>query len=138
MKLQVNRLSHRPPPPSLQLDVEGGQNATGVDKTQKGQCHRMQQLLYYCFDEPYWEDDDDNPDKKTTGPSRKHLADEQAGFWKDRSTIQQILALRLIAEKAKRKDRTIYNCFVDFQKAFDSISHKATLAILQSYSVGTG
>jgi len=51
--------------------------------------------------------------------------------------IQQILALRLIAEKAKRNDRTIYNCIMDFQKAFDSISHKAIWAILQSYGVGT-
>ena len=56
---------------------------------------------------------------------------------KDRSMIQQILALRLIAEKAKRKGQIIYNCFVDFEKAFDSISHKATWAILQSYRVGT-
>ena len=33
----------------------------------------------------------------------EHMADEQAGFRKDRSTVQQILALRLIAEKARRK-----------------------------------
>jgi len=46
----------------------------------------------------------------------EHLADEHAGFQKDRSMIQKILALRLIAEKAKRKGRTIYNHFVDFQK----------------------
>jgi len=47
------------------------------------------------------------------------------------------LALKLVVEKAKRKGRTIYNCFVDFQKAFDSISYKAIWAILQSYRVGT-
>ena len=33
----------------------------------------------------------------------EHMADEQAGFRKDRSTVQQILALRLIAEKARGK-----------------------------------
>jgi len=32
----------------------------------------MQQLLYYCFDEPYWEADDDNPDD-ITGPRRRTL-----------------------------------------------------------------
>ena len=42
----------------------------------------------------------------------EYMADEQVGFRKDRSTIQQILMIRLIAEKAKRK-----NSFVDFQKA---------------------
>ena len=47
------------------------------------------------------------------------------------------MALKLVVEKAKRKGRTIYNCFVDFQKAFDSISYKAIWAILQSYRVGT-
>ena len=31
--------------------------------------------------------------------TEEHLSDEQAGFRKDRSTVQQILALRLIAEK---------------------------------------
>jgi len=75
--------------------------------------------------------------RRLQGQVEEHLADEQAGFRKDRSTIQHILALRLIAEKAKRKGRTICNCFVDFQKAFDSISHEATWAILQSYGEGT-
>jgi len=74
--------------------------------------------------------------RRLRGQVEEHLADEQAGFWKG-SMIQQILALRLIAEKAKRKGQTIYKCFVDFQKAFNSISHKATWAILQSYGVGT-
>src|SRR6218665_4152772 len=45
--------------------------------------------------------------------TEEYLADEQAGFRNDRSTVQQILMLRLIAEKAKRKKKPIYNCFVD-------------------------
>jgi len=54
------------------------------------------------------------------------MADEQAGFIKDRSTTQQILILRLLAEKAKRKGMKIYNCFMDFQKAFDSLNQQST------------
>ena len=65
-----------------------------------------------------------------------HLSEEQAGFRKDRSTIHQILILRLIAEKAKRKGRHILNCFIDFRKAFDSIKHDVTWATLRSYGVG--
>ena len=53
--------------------------------------------------------------------TEEYMADEQAGFRKDRSTIQQILLLRLIAEKESRNSKIVYNCFVDFQKAFDSI-----------------
>jgi Reverse transcriptase (RNA-dependent DNA polymerase) len=36
-----------------------------------------------------------------------YLSEEQAGFWLDRSTTHQILILRLIAERAKRKGRKI-------------------------------
>jgi hypothetical protein len=65
-----------------------------------------------------------------------HLSEEQAGFRKDRSTTHQILILRLIAEKAKRKGRHILNCFIDFRKAFDSIRHDVMWATLRSYGVG--
>src|SRR6218665_988684 len=53
--------------------------------------------------------------------TEEHLADEQAGFRKNRSTVQQMLTLRLIGGKARRKGKKVFNCFVDFQKAFDSI-----------------
>src|SRR5271163_1874304 len=68
--------------------------------------------------------------------TEEFMADEQAGFRKDRNTMQQILVLRLIAEKAKRKKRQVYNCFVDFQKAFDSIRQNVTWLTLESYGVG--
>ena len=65
----------------------------------------------------------------------EHISDEQAGFRKNRSTTQQILMLKLIAEKARRKGRKIYNCFVDFKKAFDSVDQGITWAVLKSYGV---
>jgi hypothetical protein len=65
-----------------------------------------------------------------------YLSEEQAGFRRDRSTIQQILILRLIAEKAKRKGKPIFNCFIDFQKAFDSIKHDIIRATFRSYGTG--
>jgi len=68
--------------------------------------------------------------------TEEYMADEQAGFRKDRSTVQQILMLRLIAENAKRKNKIVYNCFIDFQKAFDSINQQITWATLKSYGVG--
>jgi hypothetical protein len=64
-----------------------------------------------------------------------YLSEEQAGFRKDRSTVHQILTLRLLAEKAKRQGKKIYNCFIDFQKAFDTIKHKIMWATLESYGV---
>ena len=66
-----------------------------------------------------------------------YLSEEQAGFRKDRNTVQQILTLRLLAEKAKRQGKKIFNCFIDFQKAFDTIKHKIIWATLKSYGVET-
>ena len=65
----------------------------------------------------------------------EHLADEQAGFRKDRGTVQKILALRLLVEKARRKGRRTYRCFIDFQKAFDNINHEVAWEVLKSYGV---
>ena len=39
--------------------------------------------------------------KRLDAQLEAHLADEQVGFRKDRSTTQQILMQRLLAEKAK-------------------------------------
>ena len=64
-----------------------------------------------------------------------HFSEEQAGFRIDRSTVHQILTLRLIVEKAKRHGKKIYNCFIDFQKAFDTIKQKVIWATLRSYGI---
>ena len=63
------------------------------------------------------------------------LSEEQGGFRKDRGTVQQILTLRLIAEKHLERDRLVYNCFVDYTKAFDSVWHDGLWAVLQSFRV---
>ena len=46
------------------------------------------------------------------------LSKSQAGFRSGRATTDQILKLRQIAEKYLDKDRSIYCCYIDFQKAF--------------------
>ena len=66
-----------------------------------------------------------------------YLSEERAGFRKDSSTVHRILTLRLLAEKAKRQGKKIYNCFIDFQKAFDTIKHDVIWATLKSYGVET-
>ena len=67
------------------------------------------------------------------------LSEEQGGFRKDRGTdrgtVQQFLTLRLIAEKHLERDRPVYNCFVDYNKAFDSVWHDGLWAVLQSFRV---
>ena len=50
--------------------------------------------------------------------------------------MQQILILRLIAQEAKKKNKLIFNNFIDFQKAFDTVNHSVLWAVLKSYGVG--
>ena len=67
-----------------------------------------------------------------------YLSYEQAGFRNDRSTVQQVLARRLIAEKALHKhNMPVYGYFINIQKPFDSVSQDTIWAVLWSYGVGT-
>ena len=47
-----------------------------------------------------------------------YFSEEQDGFKANRSTIQQILTLRLIAKKFREMNQTVYNCFIDFRKTY--------------------
>jgi hypothetical protein len=63
------------------------------------------------------------------------ISEEQAGFRAGRSTVHQILTLRLIAEKFREVDQTVYNCFVDLKKAFASVWHEGLWAVLKLYAI---
>jgi len=52
------------------------------------------------------------------------VAEEQAGFWPGRGTHNHLCNLRLITERARARRQLLYLCFIDFQKAFDTVSHK--------------
>ena len=65
---------------------------------------------------------------------KSHLSEEQAGFRKDHNTIQQILCLWLIAEKQREVNRGVFNCFVDFKKAFDLVWHEGLWSVLKSFN----
>ena len=51
------------------------------------------------------------------------LPDVQAGFRKGRGTRDQIANICWIIEKARELQKTIYFCFVDYAKDFDSVDH---------------
>ncbi|CAH2104737.1 unnamed protein product [Euphydryas editha] len=50
---------------------------------------------------------------------------EQAGFRKGFSTVDHIQTLESVIEKYKELQRPLYLAFIDYQKAFDSISHNS-------------
>ena len=51
------------------------------------------------------------------------LPDVQAGFRKGRGTRDQIANICWIIEKAREFQKSIYFCFVDYAKDFDSVAH---------------
>ena len=63
------------------------------------------------------------------------LADEQAGFRKGRSTVEQIFNLRMLIEKYRDHQQAVYHCFIDFRKAFDRVWHKALFKIMRAHGI---
>ena len=53
----------------------------------------------------------------------RELPDAQAGFRKGRGTRDQIANICWIIEKARKFQKNIYFCFIDYAKAFDSVDH---------------
>ena len=53
----------------------------------------------------------------------RELPDVQAGFRKGRGTRDQIANIRCIIKKARKFEKNIYFCFIDYAKAFDCVDH---------------
>lgn len=63
------------------------------------------------------------------------IGEYQAGFRKNRSTSDQLLALKQILEKTWERGVDIYQIFVDFQQAYDSIIRERLYQILSELGV---
>ena len=63
------------------------------------------------------------------------LRKEQAGFRKNRSTVDQIFILRNIIEQVNEWQATLYAHFVDFEKAFDSVHREGLWKIMKAYGI---
>ena len=62
---------------------------------------------------------------------------EQAGFRKTYSTIDHIHVMTQLIEKIKEYGGTLYICFIDFTKAFDSLEHDAIWKALIQQNLDT-
>ena len=61
----------------------------------------------------------------------REFPDVQAGFRKGRGTKDQIANICCIIEKARKFQRNIYFCFIDYAKSFDGVDHNKVWKILQ-------
>ena len=65
----------------------------------------------------------------------RELPDVQAGFRKGRGTRDQIANIRWINEKARKFQKNIYFCFIDYAKAFDCVNHNRMRNILKEMGI---
>lgn len=60
-----------------------------------------------------------------------NVGEEQYGFRKGKGTVNAIFVLRMIMERAIEVQKDIYLCFVDFEKAFDTVRHEDMINMLK-------
>ena len=65
----------------------------------------------------------------------EQLLERQAGFRANRSTIEQIFSLRIVMEKYKQHNKPPHMCFIDIQKAYDSVNRDLLWKICKSYGL---
>ena len=63
------------------------------------------------------------------------LRRNQNGFRKGRGTLSQILSIRRILEEMRKLNKEAIISFVDFRKAFDSVSREKMFQILPLYGI---
>ena len=63
------------------------------------------------------------------------LREEQAGFRRGQSRTAQIATLHIIVERSVEWQSSVYICFVDFAKSFDSINRGVLWKLLGYYGV---
>ena len=65
----------------------------------------------------------------------QELPDVQAGFRKCRGTRDQMANICWVIEKARKLQKNIYFCFIDYAKAFDCVDHNKLWKILQEMEI---
>ena len=63
------------------------------------------------------------------------LPDVKAGFRKGKETRYHIANIRWIIEKARKFQKNIYFCFIDYAKAFDCVDHKKLWIVLKEMGI---
>ena len=67
--------------------------------------------------------------------SNNIIDEEQAGFRKGYSTIDNMFILQSIVQRYLNRKRKLYVAFVDFRKAFDTVDRSALWKVLEMYGM---
>jgi reverse transcriptase-like protein len=63
------------------------------------------------------------------------LHEAQCGFRKGRGCVDQIFSLKECLSMARQKDKSVYMCFVDLRKAYDSVNRELLWTVMKEYGV---
>jgi hypothetical protein len=63
------------------------------------------------------------------------MGDYQCGFRKDRSTTDQIFALKNILEKCYEYNITLHQLFIDFKQGYDSVTMNNLYSIMRQFQI---
>ena len=63
------------------------------------------------------------------------LPDVQPGFRRGRGTRDQIANIHWVIKKARKLQKNIYFCFIDYAKSFDCVDHSKLWKILKEMGI---
>ena len=63
------------------------------------------------------------------------LLKEQADFRANRSTVDHVFTLKTVMEKCREFNKLLHMCFIDIQKAYDSVNRKLLWKICRHYEL---
>ena len=66
---------------------------------------------------------------------RPEIPEEQYGFVKGKGTANAIFLIRMICERAIEMQRDVFLCFIDYQKAFDTVRHEEMMRMLAQLGI---
>ena len=69
------------------------------------------------------------------GRTLQEVSPEQYEFTPDKGTMNAIFVLKRLVERSVEKQKYVYNCFIDYSKAFDTVNHDSLVELLQSLDV---
>ena len=73
--------------------------------------------------------------KRLTPQAEQIISEEQAGFRKGKSTVEQIQNVRTLLVKHLDSQTKLFHNFIDFRKAFDGVYHEGLWSTLQKCGI---
>src|SRR5574341_483568 len=125
----------------MPANLENSAVATGLEKVsfhsnpKERQCQRMLKLLHNALISQASKVMLKILQARLQQYVNNELPDVQAGFRKSRGTRDQIANIHWIMEKARKFQKSIYFCFIDYAKACDCVDHSKLWKILKEMGI---